>query len=401
MDKKLIAIALIAVIASISIYIAYDQFYTSPSSSNDSPNSSNKTADKSSSSSGNAATDSSTPHKSASTSAGSANLTKNQIIDGAGFIVDLPMSIKRIVVMDGNLAEMLCYMGLQSSIVGRTNAQCPPQLLNVKSVGEAGYAINVEAVLELQPDIIIADQVLVSDYYETGAYTKLKDAGIPIYISEPPASAQNPLLMTPEELYNAPTGIDIVCSVMQDLATVVGNKDQVDAYVTWAQYYDKLVKDRIATLSREQQTMAFFEWNSFPYYTTIDLHLYQAGGLNIAENMTTAGAQYSPEKVVEQNPSVIITLVSSPTHDVNDFIAAQNEVLNRPALKDVDAVRNERVYVCDFNALNGMRSIIGYLYWAKWLQPSLFSDIDPAKITEQLNQQYLGTPITDTFCYQR
>jgi len=309
--------------------------------------------------------------------------------------------VKRIVVLDGNLAEMLCYMGLQNSIVGRTDAQCPPQLLNVKSVGEAGYAVNVEAVLELQPDLIIADQLLPSDYYETGAYTKLRATGVPIYISQPPSSAQNPLLMTPEELYNAPTGIDIVCSVMQDLSTVVGNKDRVDAFVTWAQSYNQLVKDRIATLPREQQTIAFFEWNSFPYYTTIDLHLYQAGGLNIAENMTTAGAQYSPERVVEQNPSVIITLISSPSHNVNDFIVARNEVLSRPALKDVDAVKNGRVYVCDFSALNGMRSIIGYLYWAKWIQPDLFSDIDPAAVTTTLNQQYLGTPVSDTYCYPR
>jgi iron complex transport system substrate-binding protein len=372
-----------------------------PSSISSNGNSSSRNSSTGDSSSPrNASTDSSNKNKSSSSSdAESSDSKVRSIRDGAGFIVNVPESLKRIVVLDGNLAEMLCYMGLQSSIVGRTDAQCPPQLLNVRSVGEAGYAVNVEAVLELNPDIIIADQLLPYDYYETGAYTKLKNAGIPIYISEPPTSAQNPLQMTPEELYNAPTGIDIVCSVMQGLSTVVGNKDKVDAYVTWAQSYNKLVKDRIAELPREQQTIAFFEWNSFPYYTTIDLHLYQAGGLNIAENMTTAGAQYSPEQVVEQNPSVIITLVSSVTHDVNDFINARTEVINRPALKDVDAVKNGRVYVCDFNALNGLRSIIGYLYWAKWIQPDLFSDIDPAKVTEQLNQQYLGTPVTEVYCY--
>jgi iron complex transport system substrate-binding protein len=311
----------------------------------------------------------------------------------------LPESLKRIVVLDGNLAEMLCYMGLQSSIVGRTDAQCPPQLLNVKSVGEAAYAMSVEATLELQPDVIIADSLLTYDI--GGSYTQLKAAGIPIYISQPPSSPQNPLHMTPTELYNAPTSIDIVCSVMQDLSTVVGNKDRVDEFVTWAQGYNKLVKDRIAALPREQQTLAFIDWYDYPYQTFVDLKLYQAGGVNIAENGSIASPIWSLEDVIESNPSVIITLISSPSHNTNDFIAARNDILSRPALQNVAAVKNGRVYVCDFMALNGMRSIIGYLYYAKWVQPDLFSDIDPAKVAEQLNQQYLGTPTSDTFCYPR
>jgi len=234
-----------------------------------------------------------------------------------------------------------------------------------------------------------------------GSYTKLKAAGIPIYISQPPSSPQNPLHMTADELYNAPTGIDIVCSVMADLATVVGNKERVAEYIAWAQSYNTLVKDRIAALPREKQTLAFVEWYFSPYYTTIDLKLYQAGGINIAENSTLAALTLSPETVVEQNPSVIIALISSPTHNVDDFIVARNDILGRQTLKDVNAVKNGRVYICDFVALNGMRSIVGYLYYAKWVQPELFSDIDPVAVNAHLNQQYLGTPVADTYCYPR
>jgi len=397
--KKTVIIAiLIATLIIASAYIIYSQYGDSPlfSSFSSSSNSSTQTQ----SSSDDTSNESSNKSTSSSSSEQSSNSTTITIIDGAGHKVNLPDTpIQRIVVLDGNLAEMLCYMGLQNSIVGRTDAGCPPQLLNVKSVGEAGYALNVEVILELNPDIVIADQVLPSDYYGTGAYTKLKDAGIPIYISEPPASAQNPLQMTPTELYNAPTGIDVVCSVMQGLSTVVGNKDRVDAYVTWAQGYNKIVKDRIATLPREQQTIAFFEWNFDPYFTTVDMYLYQAGGINIAENSSIAYLYLSPEVVVEQNPSVIIELISSPTHDINDFIAARNDALTR--FQGIDAVTNGCVYVSDFAALNGLRSIIGYLYWAKWVQPDLFSDIDPAAVAVTLNQQFLGTPTTDVYCYPR
>jgi iron complex transport system substrate-binding protein len=287
-------------------------------------------------------------------------------------------------------------MGLQESIVGRTDAQCPPQLLNVKSVGEAAYAMSVEAILELQPDFIIADSLLTYDM--NGAYTQLKDVDMPIYITQATPPPQNPLDLTPEELHNAPTGIDIVCSTMQDLSKVIGNKAQVDKFVTWAQGYNQLVKDRIATLPREQQTLTFIDWYDYPYSTWVYLDVYQAGGINIAENSTTYNPVLSREVVVEKNPLVIIEIISSPTHDVNDFIAARNDVLGRQTLKGVDAVKNGHVYVCDFSSRNGLRSIIGYLYWAKWIQPDLFSDIDPENVGQELYQQF-GVSMTGTYCY--
>jgi iron complex transport system substrate-binding protein len=318
------------------------------------------------------------------------------VVDGAGNTVTVQLPVNRIVVLDGNLAEFLCLMGLQNSIVGRTDAQCPPQLLDVPSVGEAAYSMSVEAILALQPDLIIADSLLTYDM--NGAYTQLKDTDIPIYISQATPPPQNPLDMTPEELYDASTGIDIACSVMQDLSAVVGNKARVDAFVTWAQGYNKLVKDRIATLPREQQTLTFIDWYDYPYSTWVYLDVYQAGGINIAENSTTYNPTLSREMVVEKNPSVIIEIISSPTHDINDFIAAKQDVLSRQVLKGVDAVKNEHVYVCDFSSRNGLRSIIGYLYWAKWVQPDLFSDIHPEDVSQELYQKF-GVSMAGTYCY--
>lgn len=401
MIKKTLFIAIlitILIVASASAYIIYNQYNNSPTSPSSS--SSDSSTGTSSQSGNNQKSPSNSHSSSSSSSEQDSDSTTRTIIDGAGFRVNLPTTMQRIVVLDGNLAEMLCYMGLQNSIVGRTDSQCPPQLLNVRSVGEAAYALNVEVILELNPDIIIADSLLTYDI--GGSYTLLKASGIPIYISQPPTTAQNSIDMTPEALYNDPTGIDIVCSVMQDLSTVVGNKDKVDAYVNWAQGYNKLVKDRVAQLPREQKPLAYVHWpyNNL-YYTINDLKLYQAGGTNVAETVALANPVLSPEYLVEANPSVIIVLISSPTHSLKDFEAARNEVLNNPQLQGVDAVKNGCVYVSDFMALNGVRSIVGYLYYAKWVQPSLFSDIDPAAIAMQLNQQYLGTPTTDTYCYPR
>ncbi|MDR0318490.1 MAG: ABC transporter substrate-binding protein, partial [Nitrososphaerota archaeon] len=65
----------------------------------------------------------------------------------------------------------------------------------------------------------------------------------------------------------------------------------------------------------------------------------------------------------------------------------------------VDAVKNGRVYVCDFSSRSGVRAITGYLYWATWLQPDLFADIDPVSVEQSLNQQFFKTNEIGTYCY--
>jgi iron complex transport system substrate-binding protein len=325
--------------------------------------------------------------------------TNVTVIDGLGYTVDIELPINRIVVMDAGLGETLYGMGAQSLIVGRTgDVVLPPPILDVPLVGENAYYLNVEAILELKPDIIISGSLLT---YNEGSYQQLQDAGIPIYIANTnaPEPSINPLTLTPDQLYDFPTIVDHTCSLMQNLTAIVGCQKQVTAYVDWAQSYNKLVKDRIAALPSDQKVTVFLDWYSYPYTTWGDLGVYQAGGINIANNQKIYSSTLTPEFVVSQNPSVIIELISSSTHDLNDFVVAKNDLLSRPELRNVDAVKNNRVYVCDFSARNGPRALIGYLYWANWIQPSLFSDIDLADIGEQLNQQFFDASITGTYCY--
>jgi iron complex transport system substrate-binding protein len=324
--------------------------------------------------------------------------TSVTVTDNAGNTMTIPLPVTRVAALDGGISEIICAMGAQNLIVART-ASCtmPPSLSNVTSVGLNDYEPNVEALIELHPDVIFASSMLP---YNPTAYQQLKDAGIAVYIVDSTTpEPTNPSELTKDELYALPTKVDLVCGLIQNFTKIVGHQEQATVFIDWAQNYNKIVKDRIYSLTPDQQVKVFLEWYGSNYQTFATQTVYQAGGINIAENQSVFSPTLSPEFVVEQNPSVIIELIASSTHNINDFIAAKNAIMNRAATQGIDAVKYGRVYICDFYAINGVRSVVGYLYWAKWLQPSLFSDIDPGTVNQELNQKFFGTTIAGTFAY--
>ncbi|MEM2351471.1 MAG: ABC transporter substrate-binding protein [Thermoproteota archaeon] len=310
------------------------------------------------------------------------------ITDNAGRNVTVKVPVKRIVSLNSGLTEMLCALGVQNKIVGRdATSTMPPSILSVPVVGEHSYQPNVEAIIELKPDIVFADSMLP---YNTVAMRQLEEAGIPIFISDPTDPTPTPRSNT--------TVVDFTCSLLMKMAIIVGGESKAREYIQFAQYYNNLVKQRIASLSDEQRPKVMWEWYA-PYWTFISPAIYHAGGINIAENMTVYAPIMSPEFVVEQNPQVIIRMISSPTHDLNDFVQMWQEIMSRPELQVVDAVKNGRVYICDWKLRNGILTVVGYLYFAKWVQPTLFEDIDPAQVMAEIYQRFFGITVEGTFVY--
>ncbi|MCL1965838.1 MAG: ABC transporter substrate-binding protein [Candidatus Bathyarchaeota archaeon] len=391
----IIAIILIAIIASASTYAIYNEFYKTSNNTNpDTTPTTTTTPPTETTMKPTAAPTTPTPPPTPTPEPQPKNIT---VTDGSGRTFNMTVPIKRVVVLDVGISDILYVMGVQNLIIGRSDTVISPQsILNVPSVGQNAYYLNAEKVLELNPDFILTDNLIL---YNEAAYQQLTNSGIPIYVTGTISVAIDPSTMTPEELYAASTVIDHACDLMQELTPIFGHEQEVNTYITWAQSYNKIVKDRVAALAPKDQTIVFLDWYSYPYRTWANLGVYQAGGVNIAENEVKFDPLLSPEFVAAKNPSVIITMISSEKHDIKDFTNARNDILSRPALQGVDAVKNGRVYVCDFSARSGVRAIIGYLYWATWLQPDLFADINPVAVEQYLNQQFFKTEAIGTYCY--
>jgi iron complex transport system substrate-binding protein len=92
-------------------------------------------------------------------------------------------------------------------------------------------------------------------------------------------------------------------------------------------------------------------------------------------------------------------MISSPNHNVTDFKTMQDEILNRAGVGEVTAVKEGRVYVCDYAIRGGIRCVVGWLQWAKWIQPNLFEDIDPAAVHAQLIQKFFSVDLEGVYSY--
>lgn len=82
------------------------------------------------------------------------------ITDATGATIKLPAEIKRIVAAVPSDAEMLFDLGLGDKLVGVNDwAAYPKEVLEIEKIG--GSPINIEKIITLKPDIVLANAGLV------------------------------------------------------------------------------------------------------------------------------------------------------------------------------------------------------------------------------------------------
>lgn len=309
----------------------------------------------------------------ASTSPGSSQTLS--VIDGTGANVSVALPVNRIISLDPSLTEIVCALGCESRIVGRDSSSVfPMSVTKIPELGEE-YNPNVEQLLELKPDLVIAGSMLT---YNKEIVNQIEAAGITVFISDTtnpqPASDSNE------------TTIDYTSDVVVKLGLILSGQDNATKIVNYMQQYKTLVNERLVGLTSSEEPKVYYEW-FYEWQTQVVPYISQAGGINIAAGESLFSPTLSAEYVAEANPSVIIRMISS-NHTIAEFQTARNEMISRPALQDTTAVKEGNVYVCDGKIADGLECVIGYVQWAKWLHPNLFGDVDPTAIHAQLIEKF-------------
>jgi iron complex transport system substrate-binding protein len=309
------------------------------------------------------------------------------IVDPNGDTVNITKPVKTVVCLDSIATELVCALGCENRIVGvDTSSIFPPSMADKKQFGES-YSPNVEQIIELKPDLVLAGAPL--NYFNPQTSSQIEAAGIPVFICE----SMNP------PLNDNRTTIDETCDLAIQIGLILDAQANATKLVNYMQNYENMVNERLADLTETEKPLVFYEWYT-AWQTKVLPTITYVGGINIAENASEVAPIVSPEFVTQANPDVIIRMISSSTHSLTDFTIAQNEITSRPALVNTNAVKEGHVYICDYAITGGVESVIGYLQWAKWLHPDLFADIDPVAVHQQMAQEFFNTHIEGVYASQ-
>ncbi len=111
-----------------------------------------------------------------------------QLTDADGHNVTVT-DVSRILPLDlyGTTSRTIAGLGLRNNIIGRTVSSQEPSLAELPVVTQGGHNINVEAVLNLRPTLVLVDHSIGP----ATAIEQIRDAGITVVVLNPDRQLNN------------------------------------------------------------------------------------------------------------------------------------------------------------------------------------------------------------------
>jgi iron complex transport system substrate-binding protein len=267
-----------------------------------------------------------------------------QVRDFNGSIIKLDKPAERIVALAPHVVENVYTAGAGSQLVGVVSySDFPEAAMSLPIVG--GYAqTNLEKILQLQPDLVIAWESGNSD----SSIDRIQQLGFPVYIDQPDV-------------------LDDVAKSIRDIGTLAGTSAIAEpAAQAYLSSIDEVRKKDLAL----QPVSTFYQvWNS-PLRTINGGHIISnaielCGGVNIYADEVTVAPIINIESILERDPEVI--LASGMSDARPDWL---DDWLAWPSLS---AVKSENLFFVDpdhiqrhtVRIINGIKTICEQLQQAR------------------------------------
>jgi len=225
-------------------------------------------------------------------------------------------SPQRIISLGPYITEEIYLLNAQDKLVGCTiYCQRPSEAQKKEKIGTV-IQINIEKILTLKPDLVIATGLTQKKDIE-----KLKKLGIRVI------------------KFSSPKNFAEICSQFLELGKIVDKYDIAEKIVQEA-------KDRVGQIKSKTENLPkvkiFIEIGTNPLFTInndsfVNDFIEFAGGINIAKDAKTG--IYSREAVLKENPDVIVIATMG--------IMGKKEKKIWEKYKTLEAVKNNRIYIMD------------------------------------------------------
>jgi iron complex transport system substrate-binding protein len=308
-----------------------------------------------------------------------------EITDSMGRNLTVPFNPQRIVSVNSDVSEVICALGSQDKIVGVADTSKFPPLLKEKTKVGAAFTPNVEKILELKPDIVFG----YGKFLKQEIAQQIESAGIPVVYLD---------------CYKVKT----MDKDVKTLGSILNKEKQSKEYMDFFDKYLKEVSDKVKNIPEDKKVKVYIE--GYTDYSTnasgsaAAEMLEYAGGKNIAASENKPYPTVSSEWVIAQNPQVIIKAASSST--VSGYGASDEgmkklweKIVSRTGWQQIQAVKDGRVYIISSEIYTGPRASVGIFYFAKWMYPDLFKDINPENINKEFLHRFYGLDAKGAWVY--
>ena len=269
--------------------------------------------------------------------------------DSLGREITLKETPQRIVSLAPSNTEILFAVGAGAQVIGRDEfSDYPSESASIESIGGSFGEYNVEAILALEPDLILAAEINTPELVQ-----QLEDLDLTVYYLGNPT--------TLEEMY---ANLETVGNLTgHDVTELV---DSLKARVAVVDEKIMPLSSRIPVFYEIDATDPTKPWTYGPG-TFGDLLINRAGGYNVGSIASDPYPQISIEQVVAANPSVIILGDSM-------WGVTAEAVKTRPGWETIPAVQSDSIFPFDDNLVSrpGPRLVDGLEQLAKLLRPDLF-----------------------------
>ncbi|MBL8080630.1 MAG: ABC transporter substrate-binding protein [Anaerolineales bacterium] len=275
--------------------------------------------------------------------------TEISAVDGLGRTVTLTVPAAKVISLSPSNTEILYAVGAGDQVVGRDElSDFPEEAKAVESVGGSMGDFSTEAIVALQPDLVLASELNAPELVKS-----IEDLGVTVY------SLPNPKSF--EDLYKN----------IETVATLTGHDatDLIDSLKARVAAVDEKIaplSSRIPVFYELDGTDPLKPWTSGPG-TFVDLLINRAGGFNVGSSLQGEWAQISSEELVAADPHVI--LLGDALYGVTvESVAA------RTGWDSITAVKNSAIYPFnpDTATRPGPRLVDALEEMAKLLRPELF-----------------------------
>lgn len=217
-----------------------------------------------------------------------------RVVDDVGRTIVLEKPAQRIISLAPHATELVYVAGGEKQIVAVVDfSDYPQQAKQLPRVGSY-EKLDIEAILALQPDLVIAWQ----SGNPADQFNQLIQLGLNVFITEARSF---------EDI------ADNIRKFGQLLNTQQIANQQADDYL------QQLMQLRQDYQGRAQVRVFYQVWND-PLFTVNGKHLINkvielCGGVNVFSDLTVLAPRISVESVIEKNPDVIIAGLNEARHD--------------------------------------------------------------------------------------